>query len=74
MPHDLATSEIFTTGDIARHLRAAPRSVGKWIDAGLLPGYRLPGSGDRRVTRAALIKFLADNNMPQLPALSEAND
>lgn len=56
--------DVFTTGQIARALRVAPRTVGHWIDDGHLKGYRLPGSKDRRVTRAALEQFVRESGMP----------
>ncbi len=55
---------VYTTGDISRMLKAAPRTVSKWIDAGELEGYRLPMSSSRRVTRESLLRFLAANKMP----------
>jgi excisionase family DNA binding protein len=56
--------DVFTTGEIARICRAAPRTVSKWIDAGHLKGYRLPGSNDRRVPVENLIRFLKERGMP----------
>src|SRR5262245_37918325 len=53
----------FTPGEIARLCGASPRTVQKWIDAGLLSGWRLP-SGDRRVTREALLRFMGQYGMP----------
>lgn len=53
-----------TTGEIAAHCQVCPATVKKWIDKGLLEGYRLPGSGCRRVTVAALRSFLAAHGMP----------
>lgn len=50
-------SDIMTTGDVARLFRVAPRTVGNWFDKGLLPGYRIPGSLDRRFHRARVIAF-----------------
>lgn len=55
---------VFTTGDVARIAQVAPRTVAKWIDAGVLPGYRIPGSRDRRITRETLIRFLKDHDIP----------
>lgn len=57
---------VYTTGQIARLLRVAPRTVSQWIDKGHLKGYRLPGSQDRRVLRTHLIVFLANREMPPL--------
>ena len=55
---------VFTTGQIARVCHVAPRTATKWIDSGVLKGYRLPGSRDRRVTRADLLRFLTEHGMP----------
>lgn len=54
---------VFTTGQIAKVCRVAARTVSKWIDSGELPGYRIPGSLDRRVNREDLIAFLKKNSM-----------
>lgn len=56
--------KVFTTGNIATMLHVAPRTVSKWIDSGLLQGYRLPGSQDRRVTDEKLKEFLMAHGMP----------
>lgn len=64
MSHSDKTREIFTTGDVARLCGAAPTTVNRRFDADLIRGYRLPLSGDRRVTREELIRFLKANDMP----------
>lgn len=46
-----------TTGQIAKRLGVAPRTVAKWIDSGRLIGIRIPGSRDRRVHPVALADF-----------------
>lgn len=56
--------KVFTTGQIAKICRVAPRTVSKWFDSGRLKGYRIPGSQDRRVPGADLIKFLKEHGMP----------
>ena len=56
--------EVFGTGRVARICGVAARTASKWIDSGKLPGYRIPGSGDRRVRRADLVAFLQANAMP----------
>lgn len=56
--------KIFTTGEAAKICGVAPRTVTKWMDAGYLKGYRLPGGQDRRFLRASLEKFLRENGMP----------
>ena len=60
----------FTTGQAARICDVAPRTVSKWVDTGILKGYRLPGSKDRRVPRDVLLAFLEDHGMPTNRLLS----
>ena len=50
--------KVFTTGQVAKICKVAPRTVSKWFDSGRLRGYRIPGSQDRRIPREHLIKFL----------------
>jgi uncharacterized protein (TIGR02996 family)/excisionase family DNA binding protein len=49
---------VYTTGRIAQILGVAPGTVVRWFDSGKLPGYRIPGTGDRRITRADLVKLI----------------
>lgn len=56
--------KVFTTGQVAKFCRVAPRTVSKWFDSGRLRGYRIPGSQDRRVPRENLIDFLKKYHMP----------
>lgn len=61
----LATRKVFTTGQVAKICRVAPRTVSKWFDAGRFKkGYRIPGSEVRRIPLECLVKFLKDNSMP----------
>lgn len=57
----------FTTGQIARLCKVAPKTVINWIDRGLLPAYKVP-SGQRhqhrRVIRANLLDFIVKNGLP----------
>lgn len=72
--HDVATTlaksrrrpqpDVFTTCQIARICSVAPRTVSKWIDAGNLRGYRIPGSKHRRVPQSELIRFMREHGMP----------
>lgn len=55
---------IFTTGEVAKICKVAPRVVSKWFDSGRLRGYRIPGSQDRRIPREHLIRFLKEYGMP----------
>ena len=56
--------KVFTTGQVAKICKVAPRTVSKWFDSGRLRGYRIPGSQDRRIPRADLISFLNEHGMP----------
>lgn len=49
--------EWWTTGQVARRLGCAPRTVCDWIDGGRLVGIRVPGTRDRRVHINALREF-----------------
>lgn len=55
---------IYTTGEVAAILKVATRTASKMIDRGLIKGYRIPGSRDRRVTHEALQRFLLESGMP----------
>ena len=60
----MSVKQVFTTGQVAKICRVAPRTVSKWFDSGKLRGYRIPGSQDRRIPRPELIRFLKEHNMP----------
>ena len=34
--------KVFTTGQVAKICKVAPRTVSKWFDSGRLKGYRIP--------------------------------
>jgi two-component system, OmpR family, response regulator RpaA len=56
--------KVYTTGAVSKICRVAPRTVSKWFDQGRFPGsYRIPGSGDRRITRNGLVAFLREHGM-----------
>lgn len=63
---------IYTSGQIARICKVAPRTASKWMDSGKLKGYRIPtaarrdgdGKGDRRCTHQALVAFMKEYDMP----------
>src|SRR5260370_7125903 len=59
-----AMKKLFTTAQVAKICKVAPRTVSKWFDSGRLRGYRIPGSQDRRIPREHLIKFLKEHGMP----------
>lgn len=56
--------EVLTTGEVAKICNVAPRTVSKWFDSGALKGYRIPGSRDRRIPTAELIKFMKAHGIP----------
>lgn len=55
--------KVVTTGDVARICEVATHTVTNWIDSGLLPGFRVPGSRDRRVTVDSLEPFLREHGL-----------
>jgi len=62
--------QVFTTGQVAKICSVAPRTVSKWFDTGILKGYNLPGSKDRRIPRHYLEQFMEENKMPLEPLLN----
>lgn len=56
--------KVFTTGDVARICNVSVRTVQKWFDEGLLKGYKLPNSKDRRVQAEKLVEFMTKHDMP----------
>ena len=61
---------VFTTGEIAKLVSVNFRTVIRWIERGELEGYKLPGRGDHRVTRSALLAFIEKHKMPMPEELS----
>ncbi|MHC4124101.1 MAG: helix-turn-helix domain-containing protein [Planctomycetota bacterium] len=57
-------NHVLTMGDVARICNVSPRTAIKWFDRGILSGYRLPGSNDRRVPIEEFLYFIKVNNMP----------
>lgn len=64
VPFKRKYDSVFTTSEVARFCKVAPRTVSKWFDSGRLKGYRIPMSQDRRIPRDELIKFLKSEGMP----------
>ena len=56
--------DVFTTGTVSKMISVSARTVALWIDNKLLKGYTVPGSKDRRVSRAALVDFMMANDVP----------
>lgn len=64
--------DVLTTGQVAKICGVVARTATHWIDTGRLPGYRIPGSRDRRIPAGELLRFLRDNGMPVPPELLDA--
>lgn len=70
VPPSYMLPRAFTTGQVAKMCRVAPRTVSKWVDSGRLKGFRLPGSQDRRIFTADVVAFLREHGLPVPQALS----
>lgn len=57
-----------TTGQVARLVGVASHTVCKWFDSGMLKGYRIPMSQDRRVPRRNLREFLLKHGLDDAAA------
>lgn len=57
-------TDVMTTGQIAAEAGVSSVTVGRWIDSGLLPGFRIPGSKFRRATRSAFDAFARAHGLP----------
>ena len=55
---------VLTTGDVAKICNVAGRTVSKWFDNGLLKGYHIPGSRDRRIPVEEMVRFMKEHNIP----------
>jgi excisionase family DNA binding protein len=55
--------EYISVGFIAKHCGVSNTTVLRWIDAGQLPAFRLPG-GHHRIGREDLYRFLEKYNIP----------
>ena len=54
--------EIMSTHDVARYCNVTPRTVLRWVDSGVLPGYQT-GGGRRRIQREELLRFMKSRGM-----------
>lgn len=65
MRRGISDKRFLTTGDIAEMCGVNYRTVIRWVEAGRLKAFQLPGGrGDRRVLPQDFVAFLRDNNMP----------
>ena len=53
-----------TTTQVAKLCHVSTGMVQRWIDAGHLRAYRIPGSRHRRVPRQYLIEFMREHGIP----------
>lgn len=61
---DLASKQVFTTGEAARVCNVSQQTIIRCFDRGRLAGFRVPGSKFRRIPRAELLRFMQDNGIP----------
>lgn len=57
------TTPILTTGRVARLLGVCARTVAKLLDGEHLHGWRIPGSGHRRVALAEVERFAREQGI-----------
>lgn len=62
----MTSPDDLSTHDVASLCGVAPRTVLRWVDAGVLPGYQT-GGGRRRVRKADLLAFMRGRGM-DIPA------
>ena len=55
---------VLTTGQVAKFCNVSMRFVCKWFDSGLLKGYVLPASKDRRIPLIELENFMRTHKIP----------
>ena len=61
---DLATKQVFTTGEAAEICKISQQTIIRCFDSGRLRGFRVPGSRFRRIPRDELIRFIRENDIP----------
>ena len=68
----MSKESVFTTGKVAKLCGVTINTVVKWFDSGVLKGYRIPSSGDRRIPRESLLEFMKEHSFP-LSGLEETS-
>ena len=61
---DLASKQVFTTGEVAEICKLSQQTIIRCFDKGRLQGFRVPGSRFRRIPRDGLIQFMLENDIP----------
>ena len=59
----MMNKDFFTSGGVARVCNVSNPTAIKWIDSGMLKGFRIPGSKARRVARKDLLVFMSEHDM-----------
>jgi len=65
VPVSAYSGTLLTTGQAAKLCAVAPRTISRWVDAGLVPSHRTAG-GRRRMLRSDLLDFMRAHGMPVL--------
>lgn len=66
----LSNKTLLTSGQCAKALGVAPRTIVKWMDSGILPGaFRLPNSQDRRIPKISFVMFCLNQGIPVMPSI-----
>lgn len=58
----MSIPDILSTHDVARFCSVTPRTVLRWVDAGVLPGFQT-GGGRRRIQKDDLVRFMRGRGM-----------
>ncbi len=61
---NLATKQVFTTGEAARICRLSLQTIIRYFDNGRLKGFRVPGSSDRRILRGDVLQLMRRRRIP----------
>lgn len=56
--------KVYSTGQIAKTCGVSLSTAKRWLEQGEIRGFRLPRSGDWRVTRQELVVFMERNGFP----------
>ncbi|MBZ0271105.1 PilZ domain-containing protein [bacterium] len=60
----ISGKKVFTTGEVARLLDININTVIRWFDEGIIKGFRLPFSNDRRIPINSLRTFMIEQSIP----------
>lgn len=60
----MRTKEVLTTGQLAKMCLVSQQTIIRCFDAGLLKGFRVPGSRFRRIPWKNAINFMKENRIP----------